>query len=299
MAWPFVATFIVLLLGVATAAWRYAFEPGVTSVMLVVGLWALFNLLIAGAALGVVTERRELRRHPRLAVARRGTIAFDGYTANAGIENVSAGGCAIRVGAREFAENSLRLGKSRGRLTIQGAACPSETRTLDVVRTRANWDGDSVVIGLKFDVVTAVDYFVLADLMYGDADALAAFLAKRRKHMGILRGTVVFLRWSACEPVRAFYYLFARKHRQNVARAMSVAAAQARPAISVNGAVNQGAAAGRHTAEAFGPPVVESPSISPGVSAAGSDVSVEGASGLADSAAGSFGDANALRVSGP
>jgi cellulose synthase (UDP-forming) len=64
LAWPFIAIFIVLLLGVATAAWRYAFEPGVTNVMLVVGLWALFNLLIAAAALGVVAERRELRRHP-------------------------------------------------------------------------------------------------------------------------------------------------------------------------------------------------------------------------------------------
>jgi cellulose synthase (UDP-forming) len=266
--------------------------------MLVVGLWALFNLLIAGAALGVVTERRELRRHPRLAVARRGTIAFDGYTANAAIENVSAGGCAIRVGAREFAENSLRLGKSRGRLTIEGAAAPIETQTLDVIRTRAEWDGDSVVIGLKFDVVTAVDYFVLADLMYGDADALAAFLAKRRKHMGILRGSVVFLRWSACEPVRAFYYLFARKHRQSVARTMP-AAAPARPAIPVNGAVNRVGTAGRRTAEAFAPPVVESPSISPGVPAAGCDASVEGARSLVEPSTRGFGGANALLVPGP
>ena len=38
--------------GCATAAWRYLYEPGVTSLMLVVGLWCLFNLVIAGAALG-------------------------------------------------------------------------------------------------------------------------------------------------------------------------------------------------------------------------------------------------------
>ncbi len=76
-----IAIFVVLLRGRRHRAWRYAFEPGVTRVMLVVGLWALFNLLIAGAALGVVAERREARRHPRLTVARRGRVCFEGYAA--------------------------------------------------------------------------------------------------------------------------------------------------------------------------------------------------------------------------
>ena len=76
MAWPFLIAFVVLLAGVVTAMWRYAFEPGVTGVMLVVGLWALFNLLIAAASLGVVAERREVRRHPRLdgRAARQGLL---------------------------------------------------------------------------------------------------------------------------------------------------------------------------------------------------------------------------------
>jgi cellulose synthase (UDP-forming) len=225
LAWPFIASFVVLLIGVATAAWRYAFEPGVTAVMLVVGLWALFNLMIAAAALGVVTERRELRGHPRLAVARRGTIGFDGFTAKAAIENVSAGGCAVRVAWTESVERELEAGSAHGRLTVEGAA--GETHTLEVIRARVEREGESLAVGLKFDVVTAVDYFALADLMYGDADALTAFLKTRRKHMGIVRGTLVFLRWSVCEPVRAFRHLFVGWNQRGEVRLRSTPRADA------------------------------------------------------------------------
>ena len=208
LAWPFLIAFVVLLAGVVTAGWRYAFEPGVNGVMLVVGLWALFNLIIAAAALGVVAERRELRKYPRLAVARRGKVSFEDYAVEVEIVNVSAGGCAIRVPGAAFFGSSLLVGKSRGRLTIEGVGGRDESRALEVTIVRAESCDNSAVVGLKFEIRTAADYLALADLMYGDADALAKFLIARRRHMGIVRGTLVFLRWAITEPFRAFYYLF-------------------------------------------------------------------------------------------
>ena len=113
---------------------------------------------------------------------------------------------------------SMQVDKSRGRLAILGADGHVVMRTLDVIRTRAEWDGETVILGLKFALLEPADYLVLADLIYGDADALMKFLTKRRKHMGILRGTMLFLRWSACEPFRAFHYLFARCKQAMAAR---------------------------------------------------------------------------------
>ncbi len=209
LAWPFLIAFVVLLAGVVTAGWRYAFEPGVNGVMLVVGFWALFNLIIAAAALGVVAERHELRKYPRLAVQRRGRVSFDDYTAEVAIENVSAGGCAIRVpGGAAFFGSYLLVGKSRGRLTIDSVGGRGECRALEATIVRAESRDNSAVVGLKFEIRTAADYLALADLMYGDAAALAKFLTARRRHKGIVRGTLVFLRWSITEPFRAFYYLF-------------------------------------------------------------------------------------------
>jgi cellulose synthase (UDP-forming) len=268
-AWPFIASFIVLLLGVATAAWRYAFEPGVTDTMLVVGLWALFNLVIAGAALGVVAERRELRRNPRLVVKRRGQVCFDFYTADASIENVSVGGCAIRVAAAGFVERAARTATSRGRLTIDGVGGDAGAQALDVVWSRTERDGNSVIIGLKFAVRSPADYLVLADLMYGDAGALAKFLAKRRKHMGILRGSAVFLRWGVCEPARAFTYMLSRARQPNASRLIATVGS-APKAVAPPGRAGYSSPTPTAPADAGAvPPLVEAPSISPAASAAG------------------------------
>jgi cellulose synthase (UDP-forming) len=295
LAWPFIAIFIVLLLGVATAAWRYAFEPGVTNVMLVVGLWALFNLLIAAAALGVVAERRELRRHPRLVVSRRSSVCFDGRTADATIVNVSAGGCTIRIAATDFIDGPMQAGSCQGRLAILGADGHVVMRTLDVVRTRAEPSGDTVILGLKFDLLEPADYLVLADLIYGDADALKKFLTKRRKHMGILRGTILFLRWSACEPFRAFYYLLAQ-YRQSMAARHRAAALVAKPPARMACAVGPTGGPADPDGEDFAPPLVSAPSISPEASVVDPQVTINRRKGVVVPSMLSFDRANALYV---
>ena len=54
------------------------------------------------------------------------------------------------------------------------------------------------------------EYYVLADLMYGDSDALPRFLESRRKHKSIWTGTGQFIWWGLIEPIRAIAYLFKR-----------------------------------------------------------------------------------------
>jgi cellulose synthase (UDP-forming) len=144
-------------------------------------------------------------------------------------------------------------------------------RTLDVIRTRAERDGETVIVGLKFALVEPTDYLVLADLIYGDADALKKFLTKRRKHMGIVRGTVLFLRWSACEPFRAFHYLLAQ-YRQWMAarrRAAAPAAKSSAPIARPAGLVGEPA---DPVADDPAPPLVAAPSISPDASVVDPDV---------------------------
>ncbi|MCC2098038.1 MAG: UDP-forming cellulose synthase catalytic subunit, partial [Hyphomicrobiales bacterium] len=57
LAWPFFVIYALLAAGGVTAGLRYAFEPGVNNLMLVVCLWNTFNMIIAGVALGAVAER--------------------------------------------------------------------------------------------------------------------------------------------------------------------------------------------------------------------------------------------------
>ena len=83
--------------------------------------------------------------------------------------------------------------------------------------------------------------------------------------MGILRGTMLFLRWSACEPFRAFRYLFAGYKQAMSARSAAAASVAksatriGRTAARINGPTDP-------VADDFTPPLVAAPSISPEVS---------------------------------
>ena len=202
LAWPFVATFGILAVGVATAAYRYTFEAGVTNLMLVVGLWALFNLVIAAAALGAVAERRQPDRHPRLAIDRTGAVRIGGRSVPARVVSVSASGCAIEIATASA--GSLETGDSL-RFTLDvGPAEPLEVGLIVSGRDRAGVD--SAELGCTFEISGFADYRMVAALMYGDADAISAFLRSRRAHKNILAGTIQLLRWAAIGPVQALSF---------------------------------------------------------------------------------------------
>ena len=204
LSWPFFAIWGLLMAGGLTAAYRYMFEPGVTNLMLVVGLWNGFNLLIAGTALGAVAERKQADRHPRLGIDRRGVLRVDGVGYPVAVKNVSAGGCGL---AFDGDPPRIEADKTRGVLTIEPAGHIISDHELKLVFKRQA-ETQEGVFGAEFEDMDARAYYALADLMYGDSDALPRFLASRRKHKNVFAGSFEFIRWGLFEPVRAFSYLF-------------------------------------------------------------------------------------------
>lgn len=175
--------------------------------MFIVGLWNAFNLVMAGVALGAVSERKEPRRHPRLNIARKGALAVGGEKIAVDIVNVSAGGCALRLNG-DMPAALLKAQDIRARLTIEPIGDLVGDRTLPLIFRRAPDEGGEKVYGCQFETLQPEEYFVLADLMYGDPDALPQFLASRRKHKSLWAGTAQFLWWGVIEPLRALSYLF-------------------------------------------------------------------------------------------
>jgi cellulose synthase (UDP-forming) len=210
LAWPFFAIFGLLALGVATAVFRYLFEPGVTALMLVVGLWTGFNLLIAGVALGAVAERKQTDRHPRLAIARQGRLIVEGQTIPVAIENVSAGGCAIRISAMPKGL-SLDANATTGLLAIEPLPGNPGRAPVAVRFTRVARLGETTRCGLAFAGLATADYPAVAELMYGDSAAIQRFLEGRRKPIGLMRGSARFALWGLTEPVRALAYAFHKR----------------------------------------------------------------------------------------
>ena len=202
LAWPYIVIWCVLLAGGLTAAWRYAFEPGVTGLMLVVGIWNTFNMVIAGAALGAVAERKQEEAHPSLAIDRGATLAVGGKLFAVAVESVSASGCTLRS-----LEGALPSNMKIGLLRIDAIGNKAGDSTLMVRFETTSVADDQQVYSFEFENLEGRAYYVLADLMYGDADALSRFLMSRRGHKNVFSGTFQFLIWGFIEPFRAFSYL--------------------------------------------------------------------------------------------
>jgi len=206
LSWPFFAIYGLLAAGAVVAAWRYMAEPGVSNLMLIVGLWNFFNLMMAGVGLGAVCERAQPDRHPRLTIARRGVLDVAGEQVDVEILNVSAGGCALKLEGELPAHLLAADETPEIRLYIEPVGDISAEYALPLIFRRTPTLGDGVY-GCEFDLMQPEEYFVLADLMYGDSEALPKFLEGRRAHKSLWAGTMQFLWWGMTEPLRAVTYL--------------------------------------------------------------------------------------------
>jgi cellulose synthase (UDP-forming) len=234
LARPFFAIFTILLVGAVTAFFRYFTQPG-AELMLIVGLWTSFNAVIAGAALGVVAERRELNRFPRLAIARQGLLTLGSEAQLISIQSVSAGGCTIH-----FPENTdppVGLGeRSRASLAVLPLEKSITREPLTINLANATPGDDMRTYSFSFADMTPKSYMTLADVMYGDPEAMVRFVQKRRAQKSLLTGSAQFLMWSLLEPMRALSYLpkAVLPAKTHVAAIPNTPAAKAAPTVSEN-----------------------------------------------------------------
>ena len=213
---PFFIIFAVLALGVVATYWRTIAQPYNADTTLVVGLWNILNLLMAGCALGVVSERPEGRGARRFPVKRRGEISIDGRTAPIVTENVSVDGVAVRVLSKGF--DTLPL-NSKGEIAFQTSiAMPSGALPVRIVRQASDEKG--LVLGCRYEPSEPLHSRIIADLCFSDAGIWSDFQKARRQNMGVVYGTLRFLRIAVFQTSRGLSYFFGlyRFARSNPAR---------------------------------------------------------------------------------
>jgi cellulose synthase (UDP-forming) len=199
---PYFVVFFVLSAAAATGVWRLLFEPTFNDLLVVVMAWNVWNLVIVGAALGVVSERRELRRAQRLDIQRHGLLISGGSEAQVVIEDVSRGGARVRT--LDGGLPVRREGETVGTLVVDQVLGGAPVRTLNVVVRRIDTDGADDLYGLQFTQTTPVQMRLVADLMYGDFMVLDEHRQARRKHKNLVSGTGQFVGWGVRYSLRAF-----------------------------------------------------------------------------------------------
>ncbi|TCL68157.1 UDP-forming cellulose synthase catalytic subunit [Rhizobium sp. BK251] len=209
---PFFVIFAVQLAAVAMTIYKIYAEPYKADVTLVVGAWNIINLVLAGCALGVVSERSERTASRRVKVNRRCEFGVNGRWSPASIEDVSVHGARINV-----------FGVRLDDLPVD---TPAEIRfrpysggyegTLPLVVRNTTVTGEVSALGCRYMPRSADDHRLIADLIFANSDQWTQFQLSRRHNPGILRGTVWFLGLSFYQMSRGIVYLFRSlgKHRE-------------------------------------------------------------------------------------
>mgnify|MGYP001765154124 CR=1 FL=1 len=200
LAKPYFAIFAVLLVASIFAFQRFFAEPELNDLMLVVGLWNTFNLVIAGVALGVVAERPERRRAQRLDVARKAELVVGDAVVPVVVEDISIGGVRLRpLGAPP---SGRELAGAPGMLIVE-TACATRPARIAVRARRIGADDQGVFWGMQFDRLSSAEHRAVADVMFGQASVLDRFRERRRAGKSLVAGTMQFLGWAVGETGRA------------------------------------------------------------------------------------------------
>ena len=210
LAWPYFTIFGLLLAGAVTVVYRLQYEPESAGILVIAGLWNLFNLFMAGLALGVVSERRERRATHRVPTQGRGMLEIDGVNLTTQIVDISQGGMQIRVQGG----TPLRM-HSQARLAIPSNARADVSEVLPVKITSMRPDRNSQLIGLSFGELRPSQYSAISALMFGDLNLLRSTRMARQRTRSIIAGTIQIMSWGLAHTVRGFGFALFRRAAGN------------------------------------------------------------------------------------
>jgi cellulose synthase (UDP-forming) len=201
---PYFIIFGILLLGVVATGVRVWAEPYKADLTLVTGAWNILNLIIAGCALGVVSERATRRQSHRVRVERPCRFVMGDEVIDAVLRDVSVGGARLHV--PPSAEPSLKKGAA-GTLEFQPFA-NLPVQSLPVEIRKVGMDDDGLLLGCRFMTEKAEHRRMIADLVFANADQWSEFQKNRHYDIGVLRGTLWFFMVAFYQTGRGLSYFF-------------------------------------------------------------------------------------------
>ncbi|MDT6942120.1 UDP-forming cellulose synthase catalytic subunit [Brucella pseudogrignonensis] len=216
---PFFIIFIVLVIALLYAAYRVYTEPYKADVLIVVGGWTLLNLIMAGCALGVVSERGEWSSTVRVKVTRRSSLLINGEWNTATIDDVSVNGMHLTVYATDA--KALSVGQRTSARFQTLATMDSDELPIEVRNVKL--EGDLLSVGCLFKPTTADHHRLVADLIFANSERWKEIQQERRTNPGVLRATLWFLSLSIYQTGRGLAYFLGLNQYSKSSRAKAQA----------------------------------------------------------------------------
>jgi cellulose synthase (UDP-forming) len=202
LARPYFVIFFLLSGAALYSFWRLLTEPVASDLLLMVAGWNAINLSIAALALGVVAERRELRRNQRLPVQRHGLMRQGDKTWSILIKDASSGGIGVQFldDVPEIEHDSNWQGEVEVRRAGKQVKFPVIIRSGSIVEGENHY-------GFAYTVRTPEVFMAIAEVMYSDQEILQERINRRQVRQNIVTGSWVFAKRSVTETIRVFAYL--------------------------------------------------------------------------------------------
>lgn len=204
IATPFFVVFAVLVFAVFVTIYRVYTEPFKADVTLVVGGWNLLNVIMAGAALGVVSERGERQITRRIKVSRRCEFQLGDNWLPGTIEDVSVYGVRVVLYGHEASTakiNDLSGVRFKTYFDQQQHVLPMNIRNVQTL-------GETTALGCLFAPLEPLHQKLIADLVFADSSQWTQFQLSRRGNPGLLKGSVRFFGLALFQTYRGLVYLF-------------------------------------------------------------------------------------------
>jgi len=201
---PFFVIFAVQIIALIVTIYRIYTEPYKADVTLVVGGWNLINLIMAGCALGVVSERGERASSRRVRVNRRAEFGVNGKWYTASIEDVSVHGARLHVFDKQL-EQSLVGAEGEVRFRPFSGA---DVETLPLIIRNIQPTDGLLAVGCQYVPKSALDHRLIADLMFANSAQWTQFQEGRRRNPGLIRGTIWFVGLALYQTSRGLVYFF-------------------------------------------------------------------------------------------
>ncbi len=195
---PYFVIFAILAFTLGVSVYRYSTEPEISGLLLIVGAWNVLNLLIAGAGLGVITERRNIVEGIELDTNTPVELAFGGKTWRASVLRASASGATVQL--PQAAMKALRKA-DYGRLSLANPSVDLIVNSLPVT-VAAHPSPEQPTLSLRFDI-EAQHYPVVSEMILRDMSGVRAARSARQKRRHMIVATATLMRWAINSPIKA------------------------------------------------------------------------------------------------
>ncbi|MCD7107989.1 UDP-forming cellulose synthase catalytic subunit [Rhizobium sp. DKSPLA3] len=198
LAWPFFAIFAGLGMVLSYAIYRYQTEPALGDLIIITGAWNLLNLIIAGAALGIVTEQPNDADGISLPSARTAELEVGNQTVPVTIRQISSEKAIVEL--KKSMSTPLRAG-DYGRLLLVDPPAHVILPSVPVfIGKPSGSDHRSFVIELDAE---ACHFPAIASLMLADLDLPRALRDGRQKRRSYPVALLTLIRWAIFSPFLA------------------------------------------------------------------------------------------------